>query len=106
MIDNDGSFDYSNIVTIRRAIKGFAVENVYPNPTSGIANLVYSSETADDMTFTIMDALSQTLTTIHTTAANGINMQPIDLSSLPVGVYFISVENNHKEKMVRRVVKE
>ena len=106
MIDNDGSFEYSNTVTlIRRAVTGNVV-NVYPNPTNSSVSVEYETAAALDVTFTITDVLGQEVYSLKTISQAGLNIQPLDMSELPAAVYNIVITKNDSERIVRKIVKQ
>lgn len=65
----------------------------YPNPTSGVLNIQGLKENS------LVEILTLTGKTIYQNRV--INNTPIDISSIPDGVYFIRVENNLLEKLVK-----
>ena len=70
--------------------------NIVPNPTTGLVTI-----TGQDLkSAEVFNTLGQKVAT-----ATGETMQ-IDLSELPIGVYFVNVTNKEGRKCVRKVVKE
>ncbi len=91
-VDYDGYFEYSNIISV----EGSDIQRIiYPNPTSGVLKLngfksltLYNSE---GVLLMRMPNLS--------------NNDVLDISHLPVGVYWISSESNGRSSM-RKIVKK
>lgn len=106
MIDNDGSFEYSNMVTLIRRAVGGNVVNVYPNPTNSSANVEYETVTPLDVTFTVTDVLGQELYSIKTVSQAGLNIQPLNMTELPAAIYNIIITKSDSERIVRKIVKQ
>jgi hypothetical protein len=87
-------------VNVTLGVGGFdsASFSFYPNPTSGILNISYSSEITN---VRVSNMLGQTLLE-RTTNQNEIQ---VDLSSLPTATYLVKVESAGKSKVVK-VVKQ
>jgi hypothetical protein len=94
------SAPFAVTVSVTLGVGGFdnASFSFYPNPTSGILNISYSSEITKVQ---VMNMLGQTL--LERTS-NQSELQ-IDLSSLPTATYFVKVESNGKSKVVK-VIKQ
>ena len=106
MIDNDGSFNYSNVISLHRNLKDFEVKNVYPNPTTNTATIIYDSENDVTINFEITDVLGVNLGTINAEAKSGVNTQIINLSDFPAGIYFITIKNGLNDTIIKRIIKE
>ncbi len=70
---------------------------VYPNPTNGILTIQHSEFSIQHSEFRITNLMGQTLLTGQITAEN----QQINVSSLPQGMYFISVGDVTRKFVVR-----
>lgn len=93
-INNDGSFSFSSIRLIQ--LKDPHAINIYPNPTS---DLVYIESAEPIKKVSVLDAIGQT---IH--FVDPIN-STVNLSSLPLGIYFIKIETATNFS-IERVVKQ
>ena len=75
-----------------------AIATIYPNPTTGLVTI-----TGQDLkSAEVFNTLGQKVATAR---SEGETMQ-IDLSELPIGVYFVNITNKEGRKCVRKVVKE
>lgn len=63
---------------------------LFPNPTSGRFSLEYYSDTDNQLSYTITDLAGKVLQNNTTRVAQGMNIQEIDLSDLPDGLYIIN----------------
>ena len=105
MVDNDGSFEYANIVTLRHNITRFEVANVYPNPTSDKLTIVYTTKADNStVTFKISDAIGRQVATENVSVEHGGHTQTIDLSKVTAGVYFLSIADDKSNRVVKRIV--
>lgn len=97
--DSDGQFDYSNPVTVFNNSTAKNSINVYPNPTNGILTIELD-QTFNNL-FRIYTTTGKDLTSLTKLTAIKNSQIQLDLSNLPKGLYFISIEEK-----VYRVVKE
>lgn len=101
--DLDGSHAYSEIVSARLDEDGFdyaSLITVYPNPTKHTISIDWGSNELDIPLSSI-----KLINTIGAEVTPPIsNDMTIDLSSLPVGVYYLMV-NVNGERVVKKVVK-
>ena len=75
-----------------------AIATIYPNPTTGLVTI-----TGQDLkSAEVFNTLGQKVATAR---SEGETMQ-IDLSELPIGVYFVNITNKEGRKCVRKVGKE
>tara|TARA_B100000508_G_scaffold135364_1_gene127088 strand:- start:54157 stop:55014 length:858 start_codon:yes stop_codon:yes gene_type:complete len=73
--------------------------NVYPNPTTGKMNVELFNSQSTAYSFQIRDSSGRVLLTGST-----IKDEALDLSALPIGVYWLELSVDYK-KMYRKVVK-
>jgi Secretion system C-terminal sorting domain/Ig-like domain CHU_C associated/PKD-like domain len=106
MVDNDGTTEFSNTITLLRRTGEFNVAAVYPNPTNGIVNVEYDVTTPTTVNFVVIDVLGRVVTTVKTNATAGFNVQKIDLADFASGVYTIIMDKGTNERVVRKIVKE
>ncbi len=94
-VDNDGQFEYSNIITVDCA-KALVPMNIFPNPTTREVHITF--EQPISTTIEIWNVLGQNVLqqTIDEQMAVDLNLQ-----SLPNGVYFLKVNG-----VVRQIVKQ
>lgn len=73
----------------------------FPNPSSGIFTLKYTSEADSDMALTVYNAAGQILFTQTINAKVGSNSYKLDLSNLKPGVYELVLDGNRHLKLIR-----
>jgi len=65
--------------------------NVYPNPTTDIANIEINLEEGANATFEVVDISGKTVMTLNQDLNAGSNAVALDVSTLTKGVYFINI---------------
>lgn len=75
-----------------------AFATIYPNPTTGQVTILGKDLKAAE----IVNTLGQRVAT----AKNKGNQMTVDISSLPMGIYFVNITDSEGRKCVRKVVKE
>jgi hypothetical protein len=100
MVDLDGSFAYSRIVTVQVAALKAAFQ-VYPNPGRGKFHLAVPEHIAGDFDFSIFNALGLQVYKGHISAEAAGSIQEIDLSSQVGGIYFLKINSPIYPESVR-----
>ncbi len=103
-IDFDGKVQLSNVIVLERKRGGFGFAAVYPIPTNEGITVDYETETAEEVTFRVIDVLGQVLSTQVQAATKGINTVLIDLSNYPNGNYVLLMDNG-THRNVTKIVK-
>lgn len=105
MIDKDGNFDYSNVITIKIADPLFNL-SAYPNPAKNKLNVKTSSNGNSTITIQVNDLLGIVVWSKIISVNNGENVIPLDVSKLPAGSYFLRVSYaDGKENVVKKFAK-
>ena len=77
--------------------------HVYPNPTSGVFQITYSSTEKSNIQLTIIDSKGQTIYAETISQFQGEYNKAVDLSKRAKGVYSVEIISNGK-KSVKRIV--
>jgi len=77
--------------SIRSAQADLIQTALYPNPTSGISQLVLTTENTSNATIRVVDINGRTVMELNQTIETGIETINLDLSGLGAGVYFVQV---------------
>lgn len=93
MIDLDGKFSYSKIVSVRLS-NNLSNALVYPNPTADSFTIQLKNPLAAKSSLLITDLAGRTLSTQHLPAAQ--NSIPVNVRQLPAGRYFLTISNDHE----------
>ena len=95
MIDVDGHFSYSNVITIN--FSGYSVSlKLYPNPSSSILNLKIVSEKPENIKLRITDALGKSVYQKIIPVNSGENSQNVNIQNIPAGTYYLNFNQNGK----------
>ncbi len=105
MIDNDGSFTYSNIVDAKLFEGSTFISGIYPNPTDGKINVNIIAAEATEYAFQIYNPLGQEITKVFVQAKSGYNLFELDLSQLAIGTYQLVILEGGKNQGVFKVVR-
>jgi Secretion system C-terminal sorting domain len=104
MVDADGSYKYSQTRILRFGDMNAAIAvQVYPNPAvSEIRVTIPESWQDKNVTYAIFNTGGQVMKTLN--RANASQTESVDLSTLPVGSYFIKATSG-QESAVQRFIK-
>lgn len=95
LIDNDGSFTWSKIVTVAATNANTTkVQSVYPNPTSGVLNINFSQLSETNFNVQIIDAFGKVYQQVNSEDLNGSSNVSFDLTELNTGIYFVKVSSD------------
>jgi hypothetical protein len=78
---------------------------VFPNPTSDLLNINFSSTTAQQITIFVTNSLGQTVKTERLGTVNGARNLKLDVSNLSTGIYSIQLSNGLATQTIRVAVK-
>ncbi|MCC6725994.1 MAG: T9SS type A sorting domain-containing protein [Saprospiraceae bacterium] len=78
--------------------------NLSPNPVSEEMTLAFYNEFAQQTTVTIADQTGRALQVVNLDAVEGNNSQKINVAGLPVGLYFLTLEDGLNRRVERFVV--
>ncbi len=103
-IDNNGDFEYSNIVEVNVNIPvKFEVAQNYPNPFNPVTNISFNLPEASNVTLYIFNAIGQQVKAINAGYKEaGKHTLEFDGSNLNSGVYFYKVEAGNNS-MIRKM---
>lgn len=107
IIDNDRTFDYSNVINIPiTAIEMNSIVGIYPNPASESIIVKIQSTKNYAPTIKIFDVLGQILIEESITVQEGANKLPIDIANLANGTYMLSMEDVLGNNLLKKFVKQ
>ena len=105
-VDNDGSFQLSNIVAISREREVFGISATFPVPTTDDVNIQYESLDEADINLRVVDITGRIVSEQKCAAVKGINTCVVSLSELTAGTYFVVIDNGQFVSAPARVVKQ
>lgn len=98
MIDNDGRFTYSPIRPV--VFSNDILWQVYPNPSTGVFNLVYQLPDGENLHVRVIDMNGKTVKQYSVLSTGFLQKQLIDLGGkqVPPGLYMLEAESGgHKQ---------
>ena len=101
MVDIDGKFKYSNIVTLNLPFITGTI-TISPNPVSNEVKVTLISPERGRVQWKLMDNAGRSISKGTEHVSNGTNNFSINMSRLPAGTYYLNVNgagNNQKIKM-------
>ncbi|MDF2450044.1 MAG: hypothetical protein K0R26_2548 [Bacteroidota bacterium] len=99
VVTNTAVNTIETVTGIKSQVSGDNGWDVYPNPSSGILNIIHSSPEKENSIITVINSIGQT---VFEDQINGPHSS-IDLSKLTTGVYFVKIASE-KTTTVKRVV--
>jgi hypothetical protein len=107
-VDFNGNEHFSNTIAINNSEwSGFAVLNLFPNPSNGIVNSeIYASE---DLSFTleVRDISGRIVISTKHELTKGSNINNYDLATMEAGIYiFTFIDNDSGKTTTMRFTKE
>ncbi len=100
LVDIDGSFKYSNTITINLADIAGRV-SVYPNPASNEVKVMISSAADGKVTCKITDNAGRVVLQNTAHVKKGNNNITIDINKLAAGLYHVSVSGAGIDQKVK-----
>lgn len=105
IIDRDGSFEYSRVISVRNDRQPLLVLAAYPNPLNGpVLNMEITSADEGTAVISILDVTGRN---VHPgwsgQVRQGANMLSIDTEKLAGGVYMLSASLNGETRVIRLV---
>lgn len=104
MVDFDGSFQYSKVISIQKDDLKKSDFRVFPNPFNGNLNIQFSISKAQKVAFEIVNILGQHQQSAYFNTNEGVNNFNLNTEQLPKGAYFLKAEIDG-QAWVERVVK-
>ena len=96
--DLDGEYDYSPMLSVRRADHGNLIGSAYPNPANDVLNVLLNGDGFGTSTVVINDARGRIYQ--ERVVPNG-SLQTLTITDLPTGVYFVRVFDEKEQQIIR-----
>lgn len=95
MVDKDGRFEYSGIISLRSNCSGVIDHmNLYPNPvttSTGQLTLEFNLKYTGNVRIAITNSLGQELINQYITIISGVEVYKLNSNSLQAGVYYLQM---------------
>jgi hypothetical protein len=105
MLDRDGSFEYSKIVSANN--ENFVAVTLYPNPVQGRLNLSIESNQINEANIQVINTCGQVVLVSKNVIDKTSNPITLDTNELQAGIYFVRVTDENanviaKEKFLKQ----
>ncbi len=101
---NKGDYNDNDKFSTLTSPASSLVLSLYPNPSKGIIQILYSGTESGFIQLKILDVLGKTLLTIPEHAVKGSNKFDLDLSNLKAGMYSLLLNGHALEKKIKFVI--
>ena len=104
IIDTDGSFSYSKIVSINLDEEAEENISVFPNPFDETVFIKVASISNQQAKITLRDITGKIISTEHFGITSGLTLHSLnDMAALQNGLYFLTIELNGKVQTIKIV---
>lgn len=94
IVDNNGNFQYSKTILLKPQPDKAGIISVTPNPFMDQLTICYTTENKTEIACTITNVAGRIVHASRRQIAKGTNLLSLQqLSSLPAGIYFLSVQD-------------
>lgn len=107
MVDNNGDYNWSKIVHIGISTEssGITVSSVYPNPSHGILNVDFKSNSENDFTLEVIDMFGKVYQSINSIDFQNSSSVTLDINDLNNGIYFVRITENNGTTNTTKFIK-
>lgn len=106
ILDRDGSYSYSQVrsISLEPEKNTAASVSCFPNPATGLLNVVLQSSRAETLHYTLFDLNGKALLSQSQSVAAGISNTELDLHQVAAGTYLLCISNEQGEWLARQKV--
>lgn len=92
-VDYSGATEYHKVVSVSSRVCDQSSIRIYPNPTRQVLQLEINNKNLKHLQISIVDMTGRTIKSLGRDVQS---IQPVDVSSMPNGTYFIRVDDSNK----------
>jgi Secretion system C-terminal sorting domain len=92
-VDFDGSEQLSKVITVERKGEKFAINRIFPSPTSGETTIEFSSNERGLVELTVSDVLGRLVFQKKLSVTEGSLFEKLDVSTFMTGTYFVRLKS-------------
>lgn len=105
IVDLDGSFVYSDKITVNCMKGGFDFTEIFPNPTRKDITVNFEIQNiSNNVTLTLVDVLGRVIYSDEIIPVSGLNSVSVDMSKYSSAVYTVILDNGSNQ-VTQRIVK-
>jgi hypothetical protein len=102
--DNNGSFEYSNVVNVANKSTKFKINALMPNPTKDNLTIQFESNNGEAVQIAVMDMTGRVVLTQNAKNTEGPNAVVLNMANLSNGIYMVSLKNS-ENVILNKIVK-
>jgi hypothetical protein len=91
IINNDGSFEYSNTILLKNDAKRLI--HIYPNPVTDMLNISITTSTAEKYNYSVFDISGKLIINRYFDATEGTQTIKLPLNNIAAGTYLVKVSD-------------
>ncbi len=99
IIDTDGRFEYSKIISIQMPVKEFGITQLFPNPVSDMLHVQIQSAKLQSIQVLVFDITGKQMLSKSIDLKVGMNEINTSFANLGAGMYILKVENETGTKL-------
>jgi hypothetical protein len=106
MVDNDGSYEYSETINVQQTLTNYAAAAIFPNPAEkGVpTKLTLEADRNESLTIRIMN-IHGTEVLAHTEeVAKGANTLHLRTHRLAAGMYIVEFTNSQNQRLQQKLL--
>jgi Secretion system C-terminal sorting domain/Lamin Tail Domain len=104
MVDLDGNFKFSNIISLKNKETALVIKDIFPNPTTDMATIRFNAATESTHDLSIFDVSGRRVWAESFDAQKGEQLREVSLGGLPNGFYLLEISNGI-EKTFQKLMK-
>ncbi len=104
-VDNDGSTDQSDVITLYRGDNGFQIMSLSPVPVVNYMDVSYNHVAKESLVANVYDVNGRLLQQTKIESQAGMNSFKVDMSSYAAGAYILEIAGDNS-KVSRKFVKQ
>ncbi len=101
--DFDGTFKYSDIRAVNVLDDMYDVLSVFPNPTTGLTEVIFNAYSKEDAVLTMTDATGKIIEQELIPVVKGGNRLKLNLEEYKSGIYILSIVTKYKTHRTKLV---
>ena len=101
--DFDGTFKYTDIRAVNVLDDMYDVLSVFPNPTTGLTEVIFNAYSKEDAVLTMTDATGKIIEQELIPVVKGGNRLKLNLEEYKSGIYILSIVTKYKTHRTKLV---
>jgi hypothetical protein len=104
MVDVDGQFTHSAVVSVSKTNNELKALSLYPNPFNSSVSLSFVAEKAGSASIEVLDITGKAMIKLNHEVMEGNNTFGLgEFSALKAGIYFVNIELNGEQQILKLI---